>query len=107
VKNYYNTSAFHPKNVVVVNTRAFSRLPKDEQQALKSAAATAEKRGWEMSKQRESDANAGLSKNGMTVHTPDAAMKTAFNKVGEQILAEWLKKAGPEGEQLIKAYRKQ
>jgi hypothetical protein len=32
-------------------------------------------------------------------------MKAAFNKVGEQILAEWEKKAGPEGVQLIKAYR--
>jgi TRAP-type C4-dicarboxylate transport system substrate-binding protein len=105
VKNYYNTSAFHPKNVVVVNTRALSRLPKDEQQALKKAAAAAEKRGWEMSKERERDANAGLAKNGMTVHTPDAAMKAAFNKVGDQILQEWLKKAGAEGQQLIKAYR--
>jgi TRAP-type mannitol/chloroaromatic compound transport system permease large subunit len=63
------------------------------------------KRGWEMSKERERDANAGLAKNGMTVHTPDAAMKAAFNKVGDQILQEWLKKAGPEGQQLIKAYR--
>jgi TRAP-type C4-dicarboxylate transport system substrate-binding protein len=105
VKNYYNTSAFHPKNVVVVNTRSFSRLPKDEQQALKTAGAAAEKRGWEMSKEREREANAGLAKNGMTVHDPDPAMKAAFNKVGEQILAEWEKKAGPEGVQLIKAYR--
>jgi len=105
VKNYYNTSAFHPKNVVVVNTRSFSRLPKDEQQALKTAGGAAEKRGWEMSKEREREANAGLANNGMTVHDPDPAMKAAFNKVGEQILAEWEKKAGPEGVQLIKAYR--
>jgi len=105
VKNYYNTSAFHPKNVVVANARALSRLPKDGQQALKSAAASAEKRGWEMSKERERDANAGLAKNGMSVLEPDAAMKAAFNQVGDQILAEWLKKAGPEGERLIKAYR--
>lgn len=92
VKNYYNTSAFHPKNVVVVNTRALSRLPKGEQQALKTAAATAEKRGWEMSKDRERDANSALATNGMTVHEPDAAMKAAFAKVGNQILAEWEKK---------------
>lgn len=105
VKNYYNTSAFHPKNAVVVNTRSLSRLPRGEQQALKRAAVAAEKRGWEMSKQRESDANAGLEKNGMTVREPDAAMKAAFTKVGNQILDEWLKKAGPEGQQLIKAYR--
>ena len=39
VKNYYKTSAFHPKNVVVVNQRGFSRLPKDQQSAITKAAA--------------------------------------------------------------------
>jgi TRAP-type C4-dicarboxylate transport system substrate-binding protein len=105
VKNYYNTSAFHPKNVVVVNQRAFARLPKVEQQALDKAAVAAEKRGWDMSREREREANATLAKNGMTVHQPDAAMKTAFAKVGDQILAEWLKAAGADGEAIVKRYR--
>src|SRR5256885_440991 len=105
VKNYYNTSAFHPKNAVVVNTRSLLRLPKDEQQALRTSGASAEKRGWDMAKEREKEANETLAKNGMTLHEPDSAMKSAFAKVGGQILAEWLKKAGPEGDQLIKAYR--
>src|ERR687896_321862 len=94
VKNYYNTSAFHPKNVVVVNQRSWARLPKDQQEALTKAAATAEKRGWDMSREREREANATLAKNGMTVHEPDAAMKSAFAKVGDQILGEWLKATG-------------
>jgi TRAP-type transport system periplasmic protein len=105
VKNYYNTSAFHPKNVVVVNQRAWARLPKDQQEALTKAAATAEKRGWDMSRERERDANATLAKNGMTVHEPDAAMKAAFAKVGDQILQEWLKATGADGETIIKRYR--
>jgi len=105
VGNYYNTSAFHPKNVVVVNQRAFSRLPKDQQSAIAKVAAQAEKRGWDMSKERQTEANATLAKNGMTVHEPDAAMKSAFNKVGEQILGEWLKSAGQPGQTIIKRYR--
>jgi TRAP-type C4-dicarboxylate transport system substrate-binding protein len=105
VKNYYNTSAFHPKNVVVVNQRAHSRLPKDQQEALAKAAAAAEKRGWDMSREREREANATLAKNGMTVHEPDAAMKSAFSKVGDQILGEWLKAAGADGEAIVKRYR--
>ena len=32
VKNYYVTNAFHPKNVVVVNERAFQRLPESGQE---------------------------------------------------------------------------
>src|SRR5512134_2207146 len=57
VKNYYTTNAMHPKNAVVVNGRAFARLSAPQQNALQTAAATAEKRGWELSRKRESDAN--------------------------------------------------
>ena len=32
-------------------------------------------------------------------------MKAAFGKVGAQILEEWLKKSGAEGQALIKSYR--
>jgi TRAP-type C4-dicarboxylate transport system substrate-binding protein len=105
VKNYYVTNAFHPKNVVVVNERAFQRLPENVRKAVLEAAADAEKRGWEFGKQREQTANKELAANGMTLHEPDAAMKTAYRKVGEVMLAEWQKSAGPEGAAIIKAYR--
>jgi len=105
VKNYYKTSAMHPKNVVVVNQRGFSRLPKDQQAALAKAAAAAEKRGWEMSKARETEGNEMLAKNGMSVRDPDAAMKSAFAKVGQQMAEEWEKAAGADGQAILKAYR--
>jgi TRAP-type C4-dicarboxylate transport system substrate-binding protein len=105
VKNYYDTSAFHPKNAVVVNARAYNRLPDDQKKALTYAASTAETRGWAMSKIRTLEANEQLQKNGMTIHKPDAAMTGAFQKVGVQILQEWEKKAGAEGQGVIKAYR--
>ncbi|MGH8705881.1 MAG: TRAP transporter substrate-binding protein, partial [Burkholderiales bacterium] len=90
VKNYYMTSAMHPKNVVAVNEGAWQRLPDAQKKALSAAAAPAEKRGWELSKQREASANKLLGDNGMTVHKPDAAMLAAYNKVGETMLGEWL-----------------
>ena len=105
VKNYYDTSAFHPKNAVVVNSRAFSRLSAADQAAIVRVASTAETRGWAMSKVRELEANELLGKNGMTLHKPDAAMMQAFEKVGAQMTEEWLKTAGPEGAAIIKAYR--
>ena len=105
VKNYYDTSAFHPKNAVVVNSRAFSRLSAADQAAIVRVASTAETRGWAMSKVRTLEANDLLAKNGMTLHQPDAAMKAAYAKVGAQILDEWLKKSGAEGQSIIKAYR--
>jgi TRAP-type C4-dicarboxylate transport system substrate-binding protein len=54
---------------------------------------------------RELEANELLAKNGMSVREPDAAMKAAFARVGEQMAAEWRKSAGAEGESILKAYR--
>jgi TRAP-type C4-dicarboxylate transport system substrate-binding protein len=106
VKHYYTTNAFHPKNIVAVNERAFQRLNDAQKKALLDAAATAEQRGWDMSRQRESEANNLLATNGMTVVPPDAAMRAAFEKVGVTILAEWQKSAGVDGEAIIKAFQK-
>jgi len=105
VKNYYKTSAMHPKNAVVVNQRGFARLPNDAQSALVKAAEAAEKRGWEMSKVREKEGDETLAKNGMTVREPDAAMKASFQKIGEQMAQEWEKAAGADGQAILKAYR--
>ena len=105
VKNYYATNAFHPKNVVVVHERAFQRLSDPEKKALLSAAAAAEKRGWDMSRQREQVANKTLADNGMSVLEPDAGMKAAFARVADTMLAEWQKSAGADGEAIIKVYR--
>ena len=105
VKNYYKTSAFHPKNVVVVNQRGFARLGKQEQSALTKAAAAAEKRGWEMSRAREKEGDETLAKNGMSVREPDAAMRARFQKIGEQMAQEWEKQAGADGQAILKAYR--
>ena len=105
VKNYYATNAMHPKNVVVVNNRAFQGLTGAQKRMLTDAAAAAEKRGWELSKLREQSANKMLADNGMTVHVPDAALMSALGKVGDTIAAEWLKAAGADGEAIVKAYR--
>ena len=106
VKNYYKTNAWNPKNVVVVNQRAFARLPKDEQGALVKAAATAEKRGWEMSKEREKQGDETLEKNGMSVHEPSPQLKRELAKIGEQMAAEWQKTAGADGQAILKRYKK-
>jgi TRAP-type C4-dicarboxylate transport system substrate-binding protein len=105
VKNYYRTNAWNPKNVVVANERAFSRLPKDQQQAMVKAAAAAEPRGWEMSKAREKEGDETLAKNGVAVSDASPEMKAALARIGEQMAAEWEKSAGPDGQAILKAYR--
>jgi len=105
VKNYTKTNAWNPKNVIVVNERALSRLPKDQQQALLKAAAAAEPRGWEMSKAREKEGDETLAKNGVTVSDANPQLKSALAKIGEQMASEWEKSAGADGQAILKAYR--
>jgi TRAP-type C4-dicarboxylate transport system substrate-binding protein len=105
VKNYYKTNAWNPKNVVVVNERSFARLPKAQQDGLMKAAAAAEPRGWDMSRQRERDADELLAKNGVSVNEPSAELKSALAKIGDQMAAEWEKSAGADGQAILKAYK--
>jgi TRAP-type C4-dicarboxylate transport system substrate-binding protein len=105
VKNYTKTNAWNPKNVVVVNQRAFNGLPKNVQDGLLKAAAAAEPRGWEMSKAREKEGDDTLAKNGVTVTEASAELKAALSKIGEQMAAEWEKSAGADGQAILKAYK--
>ena len=105
VKNYTKTNAWNPKNVVVVNERAFGRLPKAQQDALVKSAAAAEPRGWEMSKAREKEGDETLAKNGVTVVEANAELRSALSRIGEQMAAEWEKSAGADGQAILKAYK--
>jgi TRAP-type C4-dicarboxylate transport system substrate-binding protein len=105
VKNYTRTNAWNPKNVVVVNERAFASLPKNQQDGILKAAAAAEPRGWEMSRAREKEGDETLAKNGVTLTEASAELKAALGKVGDQMAAEWEKSAGADGQAILKAYR--
>jgi hypothetical protein len=37
---------------------------------------------------------------------PPPALKAGLEKVGEQLTADWLKKAGPDGEAVMVGYKK-
>jgi len=106
LKFYYDVQAWLPKNAVIANKKAFDALDKATQDALMKAAADAEARGWAASEKVNTDTLATLKANGMSVEPPSAALKSDLQKVGATMLQEWLGKAGPEGQQLIDAYRK-
>jgi hypothetical protein len=42
----------------------------------------------------------------MQIQPPSPQLKADLQKVGETMLKEWLDKAGPEGKQLVDAFRK-
>ncbi len=106
VKNYYDTQAWLPKNIVFVNKAAFDALDKGSQQALAKAAAEAETRGWKISEEKNKWYLGELAKNGMNVAQPSAQLKSDFKKIGDTMTDEWMKTAGSEGQAIVHAYRK-
>ena len=106
VKNYYDTQAWLPKNVVFVNQKSFDALDKPSQDALLKAAADAEARGWKVSEEKNAWYVSELRKNGMNVGPPSAALAADFKKIGETMTAEWLKIAGADGQAIVDAYKK-
>lgn len=105
VSNYTDTQAWIPKNMVIVNARAFKRLDEAQQKALMDAAAAAEKRGWDMA-QAETDAKtAVLAEKGMTVSQPSDQLKADLQAIGKTMGEEWAAEAGEVGKQIMSAYQ--
>ncbi len=106
VTHYTDIQAWVPKNIVVVNKKAFRKLDKAMQEAVLAAAAVAEKRGLEMSKNETAEKIQILKDNGVIIATPTAELMTGLKGVGDAMLVEWKKAAGPEGAILLEQYRK-
>ncbi len=106
VKYWYDTQAWLPKNAVLVNRAAFNALDKATQDGLLKAAADAEARGWKLSQEKNGWYIDQLRAKGMTIAKPSAQFAGELKKIGDVMLADWLKKAGAEGQAIVDAYRK-
>jgi TRAP-type C4-dicarboxylate transport system substrate-binding protein len=104
--HFYDTQAWLPKNMVFVNKAAFDALDKPTQDAILSAAKKAEDRGWQMAQDKTKWYMEQIAAKGMKVLPPSPELKAGFQKVGEQLTQDWLKKAGPDGQAVIDAYKK-
>ena len=106
VKNWYDTQAWLPKNAVIVSQKAFDGLDKATQTAVLKAAADAETRGWKMSQDKNQWYADQMTKNGMKIIKPTPKLAADMKQVGAIMLADWLKRAGPDGKAVVDAYRK-
>ena len=106
VDHFYDTQAWIPKNVTFVNKAAFAALDKATQEAVLKAAAAAETRGWKMWQEKSGWYLAQLKSHSMKVQPPSPQLKAGLKKIGDQLTADWLKKAGKDGEAVIAAYKK-
>jgi len=106
VKYFYPVNAWLPRNVTVVNQKAFDALDKTTQDAVLKAAAAAEARGWAASEKLDGEYIRELQSHGMTVAAPSPALKKELAGIGEVMTAEWLKATGADGQAIVDAYRK-
>lgn len=106
IKNWYDTQAWLPKNAVIVNQSAFNALDKATQDAVLKAAADAEVRGWKVSQEKNQWYLDQLKAKGMNILQPSPQLRGDLKKVGDELLSDWLKKAGAEGQAIVDAYRK-
>ncbi len=105
IKYFYDTQAWIPKNAVIVNQKAFDALDKPAQLAVLKAAYEAEARGWKLSEEKNAWYLEQLKAKGMTIVKPSEQLTADLRKVGNVMLAEWLRKAGAEGRKVIDSYR--
>ena len=104
--HYYDTQAWIPKNVTFMNKAAFDALDKPTQDAILKAAKAAEPRGWKMAEEKAGWYLEQLKKHGMKVLPPPPALKADLLKIGEQLTADWVTRAGKDGEAILANYKK-
>ena len=106
IKFFYDTQAWLPKNAIIVNRKAFDALDAATQAALTKAAADAEVRGWKVSEEKNDWYKKALTEKGMKIMTPSPKLMGDLKQVGAIMLADWQKRAGPDGEAVVAAYLK-
>jgi TRAP-type C4-dicarboxylate transport system substrate-binding protein len=104
--HFYDAQAWIPKNATFVNKAAFEALDAPTKEAVLKAAAEAETRGWKAWEEKTNWYLEQLKAKGLKVEAPAPALLEGFKKIGETLTADWLKRAGPEGEAIIAAYKK-
>lgn len=104
--NYYtDVKAWIPKNIVVVNKRAFRRLDKDTQSAILAAAKNAEALGWEKVAERAASDKAKLAANGMQVSDPSPELLNELQAIGATMIEEWKAEAPKEVGDILTRYK--
>lgn len=103
---FYDTQAWIPKNVTLVNKAAFDRLDQPTQEAVLKVAAAAEARGWWRSQDKTKWYTEQLAARGLKVLPPSRELKSGLQQIGERLTGEWLLKAGADGRAAIGAYKK-
>ncbi len=104
--HFYDTQAWLPKDLVLMNKAAFDKLDDTTKKVIMDEAAKAEAAGWAESERLAKGFLETLAKNGMKVQLPSAKLAAEYKDLGKRLTDEWLEKAGAEGKSVVESYRK-
>ncbi|WP_119422936.1 TRAP transporter substrate-binding protein [Desertibaculum subflavum] len=104
--HFYALDGWQPKNMVIVNKAALSKLDKSAQDAIAAAAKSAETSCWAESEKLAQGFLDTLAKNGMKVQKASPKFAAELNEIGKTMTEEWLKVSGADGKAIVDAYRK-
>lgn len=105
ISHFTTVHAWIPKNMVFVNKRMFDRLDEETQQVIMTAAANAEKKGWELGRKLAIEHTDTLAKNGMKILEPSEQLLSELEQIGATMIDEWLSEAGESGSSVMDAYK--
>ncbi len=104
--HYHRVNAWLPKNMLVVNQKEFDKLDKETQAIVVRLAAEAEKKGWERMRAYDDESVGILAKNGMKIVTPTPQLMADMKKIGDEMVADWVKQSGADGQKILDAFRR-
>lgn len=107
VANYYDLRVTLPKSIVVFNRVAYRSLDPEIQRAVLNAAIAAQNCGWQASATANNETMELLQARGMTIAAPDPQLVADMREIGVRMADEWARRAAPEGQTILRAYRSQ
>ena len=101
ITHFTTVSAWIPKNMVFVNKKMFDKLDANTQQIIMTAAANAEKTGWELGRKNGVEHTNILGEKGMIVSAPSDTLQSELRAIGKTMVEEWLEESGETGKAII------
>ena len=105
LSHFYEVNAWLPRNYVMVNKDAWSKLDKSTQNIIMGVAQMAEVAGTARSEQLSGWYLTQLAANGMTVQVAEGQLRADLESIGKTMSDEWMANAGPIGQKIIDAFK--
>ncbi len=95
-----------PVNMVNVNLDAWNALPGEIRDKVLTVAGEMEDEMWNLAADMDAKSRKTLEEHGMVVAELSPGFRDELNKLGDELRAEWAKKAGKDARDILEAYYK-